>query len=791
MSSQQRSRVQSLNSRAESQQRRPDDSPGLSANQLGKLEVIIPKHLSKQISPKADASLKPLQTNKKPLRAQRPQLQEILNYYTDEPLKENIPEKEKKKPKPSYHLVEEHNVPTIIRDYKRKRQYKKLECLGQGAFAKVYRVATMEGQFMAAKVISKSSLLDQRLRNKILAEINIHRSLKHDNIVKFYQCIEDKNNIYLLLELCQNKTLSQMVRNRGGLLTELEVRYYMGQIFTVLRYLSDNRILHRDLKMSNVLLDANMDCKIGDFGLAALMLNEEDRKKTVCGTPHYIAPEILFSQGHDHRADIWSAGILMFNLLCGKRPFHHPETKKLYQQVRDNEIKAQFDFPSKEYDISDYAKNLITKLLVNNPDRRLSVIEALKHPFFQKPIPDKIPQSAFFRPPEYTELFDSSDDAYLTQSKVAVAIHRAKDENECYLDCDVQPPLTLMEHTLYDPRSQYPMPHDINSQGSLVVPSTISKKRTANVKSHSVSDDQSMPELPSESANVSPKRLCKSASPQKETKTDDPSSVSTDQVKGQYKPFAVPTALPNRKPMMEEMADNLNVMIYRTCSSQQQDRSEILKQDEEFEWSRNNVFLQTWVDFSSSYGFAYRLSDSTYGCLFNDGSTLTTIDENHYYYIYHRAEDNRYVEQEYTDIPAELKKKCHILKQFRIYEGPELVHRQVAPKATKCTKIHLFKYFVTDKAIAFRLNNGVLQLNFFKHNKVILYERGYKLIYVDKESNMTHYRTLDVLNSGNEEIIEAIKYFYSLLQEQNAQRLQLLRKERWKRFEPSITKNKS
>ncbi|OBZ91180.1 Serine/threonine-protein kinase plo1 [Choanephora cucurbitarum] len=725
MSSQQRSRVQSLNSRAESQQRRSDDGPGLSANQLGKLEVIIPKHLSKQMSPKVDAGLKPLQTNKKPLRAQRPQLQEILNYYTEEPLKENAPEKEKKKPRPEYHLVEEHNVPTVIRDYKRKRQYKKLECLGQGAFAKVYRVATMEGQFMAAKVISKSSLLDQRLRNKILAEINIHRSLKHDNIVKFYHCIEDKNNIYLLLELCQNKTLSQMVRNRGGLLTELEVRYYMGQIFTVLRYLSDNRILHRDLKMSNVLLDANMDCKIGDFGLAALMLNKEDRKKTVCGTPHYIAPEILFSQGHDHRADIWSAGILMFNLLCGKRPFHHQETKKLYQQVRDNEIKAQFNFPSKEYDISDYAKNLITKLLVNNPDQRLSVIEALKHPFFQKPIPDKIPQSAFFRPPEYKELFEPSEDAYLTQSKVAMAIHRARDENECYVDCDIQPPLTLMDHTMYDPRSQYPMPHDVASQGSLVIPSTVaSKKRAASIKSHTNNDNQSLPDLNPEITPSSSKRLCshskstptKSLQQQdKEDKEDAKkkpdedlfkafSSLSsfTDQTKDKHTPFAVPTALPSRKPMMEEMADNLKVMIHRTSSGQQQRRNENPKQDKEFQWNHHNVFLQTWVDFSSSYGFAYRLSDSTYGCLFNDGSTLTTIDE--------KAEDNRYVEQEYTTIPAELKKKCHILKQFRIYEGPELVHRQVAPKATKCTKIHLFKYFVTDNAIAFRLNNGVLQV---------------------------------------------------------------------------------
>lgn len=88
----------------------------------------------------------------------------------------------------------------------------------------------------------------------------------------------------------------------------------------------------------------------------------------------------------------------------------------------------------------------------------------------------------------------------------------------------------------------------------------------------------------------------------------------------------------------------------------------------------------------------------------------THILFSHYYYIYHRIEDNRYVEQEYAEIPPLLKKKCAILNQFRDYEGPELAHETSHPKTTKLTRIHLFKYNVSDQAIAFRLNNGVVQV---------------------------------------------------------------------------------
>ncbi|OAD04701.1 hypothetical protein MUCCIDRAFT_121993, partial [Mucor lusitanicus CBS 277.49] len=257
-----------------------------------------------------------------------------------------------------------------------------------GAFGRVYRVQSFhDGKFWAAKVVAKSSIIDKSTKKKLLAEINIHRSLKHSNIVRFYNVVEDKDNIYLILELCENRTLNTMLKRRGGTLTEPETRYYMGQILTALRYMSDNRILHRDLKLSNVLLDRNMDCKLGDFGLAALLLNHQDRKRTVCGTLHYIAPEILFHKevdGHNHRVDMWSAGVLMYNLLFGKHPFAKNKPDELRER---NQHQQGFKFPVDSFVISSQAKHLISKLLVNDPDQRLTVIEALKHPFFAMAMP--------------------------------------------------------------------------------------------------------------------------------------------------------------------------------------------------------------------------------------------------------------------------------------------------------------------------------------------------------------------------------------------------------------------
>lgn len=154
-----------------------------------------------------------------------------------------------------------------------------------------------------------------------------------------------------------------------------------------------------------------------------------------------------------------------------------------------------------------------------------------------------------------------------------------------------------------------------------------------------------------------------------------------------------------------------------------------------------------------------------------------------YYYVSYRPEDDRYVEQIYTQVPSELEKKVHLLQKFGNYEEKELKHDQSIPKTAQLNKIYLLKYYVSEEAITFRLSNGAVQLNFFKHIKLILYDAGKKILFIDSNRKLTRYNTYDVLCSTNTEIINAIQYAFSILQIQNSRRQKALQEERWKRFE--------
>ena len=125
-----------------------------------------------------------------------------------------------------------------------------------------------------------------------MSEIKIHRSLHHCNIVGFEHFFEDAENVYILLEMCSSASLNELLRRRKRL-HELEVQCYVIQISSAIKYLHSHRVIHRDLKLGNLFLNEQMQVKIGDFGLATKLEFEGERKRTICGTPNYIAPEVL------------------------------------------------------------------------------------------------------------------------------------------------------------------------------------------------------------------------------------------------------------------------------------------------------------------------------------------------------------------------------------------------------------------------------------------------------------------------------------------------------------------
>ena len=257
-------------------------------------------------------------------------------------------------------------------------KYLKGTFLGRGGFAKCYIFQNLNtNKITAAKIIAKSSLGKSREKKKLINEIKIHKALHHNNIVNFEHYFEDNDNVFLLLELCSNKSLNELLKRRK-VLTELEVQVYVLQIIKALKYLHNHRIIHRDLKLSNLFLSENMELKVGDFGLATKLDFEGEKKRTVCGTPNYIAPEILDGKfGYSFEVDIWSLGVIIYTLIIGKPPFETDNVKETYKKIKLN----KYSFPINSV-ISDYAKNLITDILVTDPSKRPTLDDILESDFF-------------------------------------------------------------------------------------------------------------------------------------------------------------------------------------------------------------------------------------------------------------------------------------------------------------------------------------------------------------------------------------------------------------------------
>ena len=167
------------------------------------------------------------------------------------------------------------------------RRYCKGRFLGKGGFARAYELTCQESRkVFAAKIVSKADLVKARAKQKLMSEIKIHRALHHPHIVGFEHFFEDTENVYILLELCQNQTMRELVRRRKRL-TEIEIRCYLVQIISALKYIHSKRVIHRDLKIGNIFINQKMEVKIADFGLACKLEYEGEKRRTVCGTPNY------------------------------------------------------------------------------------------------------------------------------------------------------------------------------------------------------------------------------------------------------------------------------------------------------------------------------------------------------------------------------------------------------------------------------------------------------------------------------------------------------------------------
>ncbi|KAI9336025.1 calcium/calmodulin-dependent protein kinase type I [Zopfochytrium polystomum] len=264
-------------------------------------------------------------------------------------------------------------------------EYKTGRTLGQGSYASVKEAVHVKtGERFAVKVISKKLMAGRE--HMILNEIEILKKVSkgHKNIVTLHDYFETPNNLYLVMDLCTGGELFDRICEKGSFYEE-DAAEIVRTVVDAVAYLHDQNIVHRDLKPENLLYrnkETLADLVIADFGLSKIMdANTFEGLMTTCGTPGYMAPEVILKTGHGKSVDMWSIGVLTYFLLCGYTPFDSGNNAEEVQRV----LGAQYSFTPSEYwqDVSETARDFIRACLLVDPTARMTAHQALAHPWME------------------------------------------------------------------------------------------------------------------------------------------------------------------------------------------------------------------------------------------------------------------------------------------------------------------------------------------------------------------------------------------------------------------------
>ncbi|KAA0704259.1 Serine/threonine-protein kinase PLK2 [Triplophysa tibetana] len=589
----------------------------------------------------------------------------------------------------------------IVTDSLTGKCYCRGKVLGKGGFAKCYEFTDLStGKVYAAKIIPHTRVSKPHQREKIDREIELHRSLHHKHIVHFYHHFEDKDNIYILLEYCSRRSLAHILKARK-VLTEPEVRYYLRQIVSGLKYLHEQEILHRDLKLGNFFINGSMELKVGDFGLAAKLEPVENRRRTICGTPNYLSPEVLNKQGHGCESDVWALGCVMYTMLLGRPPFETTNLKETYRCIRE----ARYSMPSS---LSPQAKHLISSMLAKNPENRPRLDDIIRHDFFCQGItPERLSSSCCHAAPD----LHHTSPAKNFFKKAAAALFGGKKDKAKYFEAHNKP---AKEED------------DINRLCLDL------HKTSVRPQPCRQTPEDSKPPVPAVPA-----------------KDNDGKQQIRDGIRMIVR--GTLGSCSNSSECLEDstmgsVADTV-ARVLRGCLENMPEANNISKE------SMNSTFqwVTKWVDYSNKYGFGYQLSDHTVGVLFNNGTHMSLLSDKktvHYY-----AELGQCSVFSTSDAPERFVGQVTILKYFAHYMEENLMDGGDLPNLTDTGKprLYLLQWLKSDRALMMLFNDGTFQVNFYHdHTKIILCSQSeeYLLTYINEDRVSTTLRLSTLLVSG-------------------------------------------
>lgn len=259
-------------------------------------------------------------------------------------------------------------------------RYAIVKTLGEGSFGKVKLAEHLvTKQKVALKIISRKMMQNNDMAFRVEREIQYLKLLRHPHIIKLFEVINTPTDIIMVIEYAGNELFDYIVKR--GKMGEEEARRFFQQIICAVEYCHRHKIVHRDLKPENLLLDDNFNVKIADFGLSNLM-TDGNFLKTSCGSPNYAAPEVISGKLYaGPEVDVWSCGVILYVMLCGRLPFDDEFIPTLFKKING----GIYNIPSY---LSPGARSLLQKLLIVNPMNRITIEGIRDHAWFKEDLPD-------------------------------------------------------------------------------------------------------------------------------------------------------------------------------------------------------------------------------------------------------------------------------------------------------------------------------------------------------------------------------------------------------------------